>query len=45
MQPGDVYATSADINLAMKELNYQPVYPFEEGIKRFIDWFTLNKSL
>jgi UDP-glucuronate 4-epimerase len=38
-QPGDVRQTYADISLAKSELGYEPVTPFEEGLKRFVDWY------
>ncbi|NLM36710.1 MAG: NAD-dependent epimerase/dehydratase family protein, partial [Firmicutes bacterium] len=39
MQPGDVQRTCADISKAKKILGYQPSTPFEEGIKRFVQWY------
>jgi len=39
MQPGDVDRTSADITKAKQLLNYEPKTSFEEGIKKFIDWY------
>lgn len=44
MQPGDVNITYADISKAQALLNYSPKVSFEEGCKRFIDWFK-NKNL
>ncbi len=38
-QPGDVEATSADITRAAEELGYSPNVPFEEGLRRFVEWF------
>lgn len=43
-QPGDVPITFADIELAKKELNYNPTTTVEEGIRRFGAWF-LNKKI
>jgi UDP-glucuronate 4-epimerase len=37
-QPGDVRQTYADITRASRELGYQPVTPFREGIERYIAW-------
>jgi len=37
-QPGDVPITSADISKARRLLGYSPRTPFEEGIKRFVEW-------
>ena len=39
-QPGDVSRTFADINLAKKELGYNPKTSFEDGIRKFIEWKT-----
>jgi UDP-glucuronate 4-epimerase len=39
MQAGDVDQTYADISRAKKLIGYNPQVSFEEGIKRFIDWF------
>jgi UDP-glucuronate 4-epimerase len=38
-QPGDVPITYADISKARARLGYQPRVPFEEGLRRFADWF------
>ena len=39
MQPGDVTRTYADITKAQKILGYHPTTTFEEGIKKFIQWY------
>lgn len=39
MQPGDVDRTYADISKARRLLGYEPKMKFEDGIKRFIDWY------
>lgn len=39
-QPGDVEITFADISKARSELGYDPVYSFQEGIAKFIEWKT-----
>ncbi len=39
MQPGDVDRTYADISKAKELLGYKPSITFEEGIKKFIDWY------
>ncbi len=39
MQPGDVDKTYADISKAKKLLDYEPSISFEEGIKKFIEWY------
>jgi UDP-glucuronate 4-epimerase len=38
-QPGDVPQTFADISKARRLLGYDPRTPFEEGIRRFVEWF------
>ncbi|MDH3639532.1 MAG: GDP-mannose 4,6-dehydratase, partial [Gammaproteobacteria bacterium] len=40
MQDGDVPATEADVSELEKELNYRPTVTVEEGIARFVDWYT-----
>lgn len=39
MQPGDVQRTFADVSKAKEMLGYNPIMDFEEGIKRFVDWY------
>ncbi|MDP8248543.1 MAG: GDP-mannose 4,6-dehydratase [Candidatus Tritonobacter lacicola] len=39
-QPGDVPRTYADISKARKLLGYEPKVPIEEGIARFVNWFS-----
>ncbi len=39
MQPGDVQKTNADITKAKQLLNYQPTTNFQNGIKKFVEWF------
>lgn len=39
MQPGDVDRTYADISKAKKLLEYKPSITFEEGIKKFVEWY------
>jgi len=38
-QPGDVPLTCADISKAGRRLGYHPRVPFEQGIRRFAEWF------
>ena len=40
MQPGDVPLTYADISKARKLLGYNPKTKIEQGIPKFIEWFT-----
>ena len=39
MQPGDVDRTYADITKAKKLIGYEPKTTFEEGIKKFVEWY------
>jgi UDP-glucuronate 4-epimerase len=39
MQPGDVEKTYADISKAKEILGYNPKTNFEDGIKKFVDWY------
>ena len=45
MQPGDVEKTFADISKANRLLGYNPKTSFEEGIKKFVQWFKQNHNL
>ena len=38
-QPGDVPQTRADISKAQEMIDYRPVTPFREGIRKFAHWF------
>nr|WP_314494758.1 GDP-mannose 4,6-dehydratase [uncultured Chryseobacterium sp.] len=39
MQPGDVKKTSADITKARNLIGYQPTTTFQNGTKKFVEWF------
>lgn len=39
MQPGDVEKTYADISKAKEILGYNPKTNFEDGIKKFVEWY------
>lgn len=39
MQPGDVPATSADIDALSDAVGYRPATPVETGIKNFVAWY------
>jgi UDP-glucuronate 4-epimerase len=39
LQEGDVTHTCADLEKSRTLLGYNPSVPFEEGIRRFIDWY------
>ena len=44
LQKGDVTRTYADISKARAELGYDPKFTFQTGIKKFVEWFNINKS-
>jgi len=39
MQPGDVYATWADIDPLINEINYKPLTNIDTGLQKFVEWF------
>ena len=39
MQPGDVYETYADIEVAQRLYGYSPKTPLSQGIPQFMEWF------
>lgn len=39
MQPGDVIKTNADITKARNLIGYNPTTNFQNGIKKFVEWF------
>ena len=41
-QPGDVDKTNADITKARALLGYHPTTHFQNGIKKFVEWFLRN---
>lgn len=45
MQPGDVDRTFADISKAKKLIKYEPKTSFEDGIKKFIQWYIKNLNI
>lgn len=38
-QAGDVPITYADVSKAQRELGYSPRVSFEEGVRRFVEWY------
>jgi UDP-glucuronate 4-epimerase len=40
IQPGDVPETCADIDDLMRDVGFKPSTPIEEGIRRFVSWYT-----
>ena len=39
MQPGDVYQTYADVADLMRDYDFKPDTPIEEGLARFVEWY------
>lgn len=39
LQPGDVYATYADVEDLMRDTGFKPDTPIEQGIARFVAWY------
>ena len=39
LQPGDVPDTFADVEDLVREFDYQPSMPVEEGVGRFVEWY------
>lgn len=42
MQPGDVYATEAEIDDLESTVQWKPHTSIAEGLKRFVEWFTAH---
>jgi UDP-glucuronate 4-epimerase len=42
--PADVQATWADVGKARELLGWRPMVPFEEGIRRLVDWYGENRQ-
>lgn len=42
LQPGDVEKTYADVERAMKELDYEPKTELHAGLRNFVAWFREN---
>ncbi len=41
-RPGDVKHSLADITLARKTIGFEPIIPFDQGLKLAIDWYRKN---
>ena len=39
MQPGDVEASSADIEASRRDLDFEPTTTIETGLARFVEWY------
>ncbi|WP_126652821.1 GDP-mannose 4,6-dehydratase [Chryseobacterium aureum] len=44
MQPGDVTKTNADITKAKHLIGYKPATDFQNGIKKFVEWFLRKRQ-
>lgn len=42
MQPGDVFETYADIDSFMNDIGFKPSTSIEDGISKFVKWYTDN---
>jgi UDP-glucuronate 4-epimerase len=45
MQDGDIPEANPDLTKSRKVLNFNPKIEFEDGIKKFVDWFREYKKL
>jgi UDP-glucuronate 4-epimerase len=45
LQQGDVNITYADISKSKAEIGYNPKCDIETGIKKFVDWYYINKGI
>jgi UDP-glucuronate 4-epimerase len=45
MQPGDVKATYADVELVQRKLGFKPATPLREGLRRFVEWYRAHPEL
>ena len=43
IQAGDVPATNADVSSLEEYVNFRPKTSVEEGVKRFVEWYLMNK--
>jgi UDP-glucuronate 4-epimerase len=39
IQPGDVPATSADVDELMREVGFKPATTIQDGIRNFVKWY------
>jgi UDP-glucuronate 4-epimerase len=42
-QPGDVTLTCADLNHAANRIGYRPTVLMEEGIRRYVEWYKMER--
>jgi UDP-glucuronate 4-epimerase len=45
MQPGDVLTTYADIDNLKANFDFQPKTSIEEGVRRFVTWYTAKHDI
>ena len=45
MQPGDVPATYADVDDLVRDVDFRPATPIEEGIGKFVAWYHRYRDL
>lgn len=43
MQPGDVSRTYADVSRSREALGYDPHTAFDEGVRRFVEWYRADR--
>jgi UDP-glucuronate 4-epimerase len=39
LQDGDMKVTFADVSKLMKDFNYEPQTPLEDGLNSFVNWY------
>jgi UDP-glucuronate 4-epimerase len=44
MHAADVMATWADISVARSKLKWEPMIPFEKGVRALVDWYFSNRD-
>jgi len=44
MHAADVMATWADIGVARSKLKWEPMIPFEKGVRALVDWYLSNRD-
>jgi UDP-glucuronate 4-epimerase len=45
MQPGDVFATWADVTDLVRDVGYAPSVDIREGVRRFVDWYRAYNNI
>lgn len=44
MQPGDVYATYADIDDLVSDIDFKPSTSLKDGVEKFVEWYKMYHS-